>query len=355
MEDPRITEIDGVYYVVYTGFSEGGPLVCLATTRRLRDVRTSRRADVARGQGRGAVPTDLRRPMGPAAPARARARGPRRPRVALVEPGPALLGRGQRRAPGAPGRVVGREQGGRRAASPQDGAGMAALLPRCPHHGVGSPLPRRPRAAGPRRPLPRCSRGSDEWVLGPTEPYERSGDVPGVVFPNGWVLNPDDDTLRMYYGAADNVVAGASASLARMLGRLEAEPRGRTARDAGRGVRSRGRRPSRSCGPPRTPSATRDASSVALSGGSTPRSLYQRLGSPGYADDLDVGALHVFWGDERCVPPFDPDSDYRMAKETLLDHVRDTGGPHPPDPRRGPARPGRGGVRARPAPLVRRP
>jgi 6-phosphogluconolactonase len=61
--------------------------------------------------------------------------------------------------------------------------------------------------------------------------------------------------------------------------------------------------------------------SVALSGGSTPRSLYQRLGSPGYADDLDWGALHVFWGDERCVPPFDPDSDYRMAKETLLDHV----------------------------------
>ena len=63
---------------------------------------------------------------------------------------------------------------------------------------------------------------SDEWVLGPTEPYERSGDVPGVVFPNGWVLDRDGDTLRMYYGAADNVVAGASGSLARILARLEA-------------------------------------------------------------------------------------------------------------------------------------
>lgn len=61
--------------------------------------------------------------------------------------------------------------------------------------------------------------------------------------------------------------------------------------------------------------------SVALSGGSTPRSLYQRLASPGYAEDLDWGSCHVFWGDERCVPPIDPESDYRMAKEMLLDHV----------------------------------
>jgi 6-phosphogluconolactonase len=60
---------------------------------------------------------------------------------------------------------------------------------------------------------------------------------------------------------------------------------------------------------------------VALSGGSTPRALYHHLASPGYSDRMPWDAFHVYWGDERCVPPTDPDSDYRMAKETLLDHV----------------------------------
>jgi 6-phosphogluconolactonase len=60
---------------------------------------------------------------------------------------------------------------------------------------------------------------------------------------------------------------------------------------------------------------------VALSGGSTPRSLYLHLASPEFSDRLPWDAVHVYWGDERCVPPFDPESDYRMAKEALLDHV----------------------------------
>jgi 6-phosphogluconolactonase len=60
---------------------------------------------------------------------------------------------------------------------------------------------------------------------------------------------------------------------------------------------------------------------VALSGGSTPRALYERLRYPGTVERVDWDRVHVFWGDERCVPPFDPDSDYLMAKEALLDHV----------------------------------
>ncbi len=60
---------------------------------------------------------------------------------------------------------------------------------------------------------------------------------------------------------------------------------------------------------------------VALSGGETPRGLYERLAGPGYAERIPWESVHVFWGDERCVPPFDPQSDYLMAKETLLDHV----------------------------------
>ena len=60
---------------------------------------------------------------------------------------------------------------------------------------------------------------------------------------------------------------------------------------------------------------------IALSGGSTPRQLYRRLASPPYADRIPWGRWHVFWSDERCVPPDHQDSNYRMARETLLDPV----------------------------------
>jgi len=68
---------------------------------------------------------------------------------------------------------------------------------------------------------------------------------------------------------------------------------------------------------------------VALAGGSTPRALYEELareapsvGGPGaVAGVLDWTRAHVFWGDERCVPPEHPDSNYRMAAETLLSEV----------------------------------
>lgn len=63
--------------------------------------------------------------------------------------------------------------------------------------------------------------------------------------------------------------------------------------------------------------------SVALAGGSTPRRLYQLLADPAQPlrDRIDWSATHFFWGDERHVPPDHPDSNYRMARETLLDVV----------------------------------
>ncbi len=61
--------------------------------------------------------------------------------------------------------------------------------------------------------------------------------------------------------------------------------------------------------------------SLALSGGSTPRPLYALLATPAFASRLDWSRVHVFWGDERCVPPDHADSNYRMAREALLDHV----------------------------------
>ena len=59
----------------------------------------------------------------------------------------------------------------------------------------------------------------------------------------------------------------------------------------------------------------------ALAGGSTPGRLYRRLAQPGAADLLDWRRMRLFWGDERCVPPGDPQSNYRMVRESLLDHV----------------------------------
>jgi len=62
---------------------------------------------------------------------------------------------------------------------------------------------------------------------------------------------------------------------------------------------------------------------VALSGGSTPRALYRLLADPAapYRGRIDWPAIHFFWGDERHVPPDHPDSNFRMAREAMLDHV----------------------------------
>jgi 6-phosphogluconolactonase len=60
---------------------------------------------------------------------------------------------------------------------------------------------------------------------------------------------------------------------------------------------------------------------VVLSGGSTPRGLLSLLASDPYRARLPWGAIHFFWGDERPVPPDHPDSNYGMARETLLSRV----------------------------------
>ena len=59
---------------------------------------------------------------------------------------------------------------------------------------------------------------------------------------------------------------------------------------------------------------------VALAGGSTPRAVYELLATE-YWDALDWGGVHVFFGDERPVPPDHEDSNYRMANEALLSRV----------------------------------
>src|SRR5215218_6293000 len=63
------------------------------------------------------------------------------------------------------------------------------------------------------------------------------------------------------------------------------------------------------------------AYSVALSGGSTPRTLYELLATDAYKSRIDWPRVEVFFGDERTVPPDHKDSNYRMAREALLSKV----------------------------------
>jgi 6-phosphogluconolactonase len=60
---------------------------------------------------------------------------------------------------------------------------------------------------------------------------------------------------------------------------------------------------------------------VALSGGSTPRRLNRILAEDPYRREVPWKSVHLFWGDERHVPPSDPQSNYRMVRETLLSRV----------------------------------
>jgi len=62
---------------------------------------------------------------------------------------------------------------------------------------------------------------------------------------------------------------------------------------------------------------------IALSGGSTPKALYSLIADRvdrGQARGIDWARVHLFFGDERCVPPDHPDSNYRMVKQSLLVH-----------------------------------
>jgi 6-phosphogluconolactonase len=60
---------------------------------------------------------------------------------------------------------------------------------------------------------------------------------------------------------------------------------------------------------------------VALAGGSTPQATYALLATEEWATRVDWSRVHVLWGDERCVPPGHAESNYRMAREALLDQV----------------------------------
>lgn len=61
---------------------------------------------------------------------------------------------------------------------------------------------------------------------------------------------------------------------------------------------------------------------VALSGGSTPKRLYETLATPEFSKNIDWKKVLLFWGDERFVPHTDEDSNYKMTKEALFDKIK---------------------------------
>ena len=60
---------------------------------------------------------------------------------------------------------------------------------------------------------------------------------------------------------------------------------------------------------------------IALAGGSTPKGLYELLAAPKFSQRIQWNKLYFFFGDERCVPPDNPESNYKMAHDTLLSKV----------------------------------
>jgi 6-phosphogluconolactonase len=65
----------------------------------------------------------------------------------------------------------------------------------------------------------------------------------------------------------------------------------------------------------------RSTATLVLAGGSTPQSIYARLADPELSPSLPWNLIHLFWGDERCVPPDDEAGNFAMARSSLLDRI----------------------------------
>lgn len=219
IEDPRITRCGDEYKIVYTGYSNDGPLVCLASTR---DFRTYERHGVLMPPedkdaalfprqfgGRWAL---IHRPVSVT---------PRPAANIWLSWSPDLRHWGDHEIllPAREGAWWDAHKIGLSTPPLLTAQGWLLL-----YHGVRATASGHIYRIGlalldTEQPSLVLARSS-EWLFGPDAPYERTGDVEQVVFPCGWLLGDDGDTLRMYYGAADTSVCVATASLTLLLGWL---------------------------------------------------------------------------------------------------------------------------------------
>ncbi len=223
IEDARITRVGDEYFIVYTGYSASGPLVMLASTRdfvhfdRHGVLQSPYDKDGAlfpiRFNGRWGL---IHRPTPPTAGIAAHVWLSWGTDLGHFGDAAILL----------PARQGGWWDANRVGLGPPPMQTEAGWL--ICYHGVrmtvSGALYRLGLALLDRDDPTRVIARGNEWVFGPSAPYERSGDVPGVVFPCGWILDEDGDTVRMYYGAADSVVCLATASLRALLDHVMSHP-----------------------------------------------------------------------------------------------------------------------------------
>ncbi len=208
VEDPRITPIGDAYYLTYTAYGPYGPRVGIGRTR---DFRSFERICLA---------TEVDNKDAVLFPERIRDRY-----VMINRPGGMGGSRGSMWISYSPDLIHwGRA---RVLFSPEPGWGSHKLGVSTPplrtdegwlilYHGIRETAGGRLYRIGvmlldleePERVVGVCP----HFVFGPEEPYERTGDVPNVVFPCGWILEPDH-TLKVYYGAADTCIGLAEARL----------------------------------------------------------------------------------------------------------------------------------------------
>jgi predicted GH43/DUF377 family glycosyl hydrolase len=220
IEDPRITLCGDEYMIVYTGFSSHGPLVRLASTRDFETF--ARRGTLMPPEDKDAAlfPRTfdgrfalIHRPVAVA---------PRQMAHIWLSWSPDLEFWGHHTV------LIPAREGGWWDAN-KVGLGPPPLETErgwlLLYHGVRVTVAGSIYRLGlalldlehPERVLARSS----EWIFGPQAPYELAGDVPAVVFPCGWALGDDGDTVYIYYGASDTSICIATASLAALLAWLD--------------------------------------------------------------------------------------------------------------------------------------
>jgi predicted GH43/DUF377 family glycosyl hydrolase len=224
VEDPRVTRVDELdaWLIAYTSFGPGGPGVSLASTRDFQEVERLGLAMAPENKNATLLP---RRVGGQWVMFH-------RPSSTVAGGGDIWLSRSADLTSwSAPEPVLSRRPGGwwdsaRIGMGPppiETEDGWLVL-----YHGVrrtvAGELYRVGLALLDLEQPARVLRRSAEWVLGPQASYEVTGDVPGVVFPCGLVHDVADDTLRLYYGAADTCVGLATARLSAVMAALKNGP-----------------------------------------------------------------------------------------------------------------------------------
>lgn len=215
LEDPRITFVPelGKFAVVYTSYSEGGPGVSLALTEDFKTF--TRYGTIMRPEDKDAALFPRRfggawklihRPVGPVGA------------HVWISSSPDLVHWGRHKII-LPARQGAWWEAGKVGLSPppiETDKGWLLL-----YHGVkmnaAGCLYRMGAALMDRNDPSVCLLRGDEWLFGPETEYEFRGDVGKVVFPCGWTIGADGDTLNLYYGAADTSIALATGSLNAIL------------------------------------------------------------------------------------------------------------------------------------------